>query len=425
MKNVNSILVGAGQRGYHAMGKYAIDHPDELKFIAVVEPIESRRNFFGDKHKIPHEMRFASVSEILDKPRIAPVCFNASMDRQHLNTGLALMDKGYHLYLEKPMAHTAAGCFALAKKAREKNLMLQICHPLRYTVFYSRLYNILQSGVIGRIITMSMTENISYWHFSHSYVRGNWGVLKESGPLILTKCCHDMDLATWFAGVPAKKVASFASLIHFRKENAPEGAPEYCVDNCPAEKECPYFAPDIYKGPLEGWALSKDTLIVSPEDRLQAFKTGPYGRCVYRCDNDVPDHQVVSAEFENGITLDFAVRASSYDCFREIRIMGSKGEISGNFEKNEMTVKIFSSDRNKAKDFEIIKVDAGEGGHGGGDPGAIGTFLKCYQAGDTKTIKKSTDIAVEGHLLAFAVEKARTSSSVVDVGDFRNQITNP
>lgn len=420
MAQVEAVLLGAGGRGTYTCGAYAKRNPEALKFIAVAEVNEGRRKRFAQLHDIPAENCFASYEELLERPQMAPLCFNATMDRNHLPSALMALEKGYHLFLEKPMAHTPLGCLQIAQEAARRKKMVQICHPLRYTPFYNKLKEVLDAGKIGSIISMSMYENVGYWHFAHSFVRGNWPRMDTSGPLILTKCCHDMDLATWLADSQVKTVASMGNLYYFRRENAPPDAPDRCTDGCPVEKTCPFHAPTFYlveNG--EDWPYSAISLDHSKEARLKALENGPYGRCIFKCDNDVVDHQVLSAEFENRITLNFAVRANSFYCYRTVRIIGTEGEINGHLEKSEFSVHRFTQGQGLNVEPEIFKVENVSDSHLGGDTGVTGNFLRAYRENDYAGMQHSLEIAVEGHLLSFAAEEARAKAQTVRMEDYK------
>jgi len=422
MASIEAVLLGAGQRGRDNVGRFAEDHPEELKFVAVADPVEGRRKQFAQRHNIPEDRCFASYDDLLELPQMTPVCFNATMDLEHRDSALKALARGYHLFLEKPMATDPLSCLEIQAAARKAGRMVQICHPLRYTTFYQAIKRLLEEGRIGKILSLSMYENIGYWHYAHSYVRGNWANSGRSGPLILTKCCHDMDIATWMADQKVQSVSSFGTLTHFRRESAPEGAPERCTDGCPAEATCPFYAPAFYLRGGNLWPVSVISLDPSPEARLQALKEGPYGRCVFHSDNDVPDHQVVNVQLTGGITLDFAVRAHTYYCFRTIRILGTEGELNGHMEKGKISIDRFQQGLGEEHPAEHILPRQIEGGHGGGDPGVIRNFLRCYRENDFDGIEHSLQIAVEGHLLSFAAEEARRSGAVVDMDEFKNRV---
>lgn len=426
MAPLEAVLVGAGQRGRDVVGRYALNHPAELRLVAVADPDEGRRVRLAREHGIPPERQFRHWEDLFDHPPLAPICFIATLDRDHLASAVRALECGHDLFLEKPMADTAGGCLRIASTAARVGRGVQICHPLRYTPFYGKLHELISAGAVGKILSLSMSENIAHWHFAHSFVRGNWGVVERSGPLILTKCCHDMDIATWLAGRRIRRVSSFGGLTHYTAANAPEGAPERCTDGCPAEPSCPHSALAVYLQPdYVDWPVSVISLDMSLEARRRALETGPYGRCVFRCDNTAADHQVVVAEFESGLTFDFTVRADTHEACRTLRITGTAGEIRGHFERGEIAVQRFRSGLWPKSDPEIFRPVPLEGAHGGGDTGVLQHFLGAMRRGDRAALARSLEIAVEGHLLAFAAEEARVSGAVVAMEEFRRRLGDP
>lgn len=422
MKPVEAVLIGAGQRGTGVASWFAGEFPQELKLVAVADPIEEKRNAVAEKHNISPENCFESYDDLLAQPQLAPLCFNMTMDQTHLDSTKKILEKGYHLFLEKPMAHTPQGCLEIMELAKEKNLMVQICHPLRYTPFYRMVKDLIEKGAIGKPISYSLFENVGYWHFAHSYVRGNWRNSEKSGPIILTKCCHDMDITTWLSGQDVKWVSSFGILSHFKESNAPKGASDRCTDGCSVEDKCPFYAPAFYLGKGIEWPTSVISHDTSAEARQKALETGPYGRCVYKCDNNVPDHQVLSGEFEDGTTFDFAVRAHTYDCFRTVRITGTEGELNGHFEKGDISIDRFQQGIGEDHSSQHYRPEQVLGSHGGGDEKAIKNFLKCFKENDMESINRSLEIAVEGHILSFASEEARKNNVIIDVPEFKKSI---
>lgn len=419
MTPIDAVLVGAGVRGQAAFGAFALRNPGLLRFVAVAEPDGERRCLFAENHSIPDEHRFGDWREIAGRERLAPVCIIATLDHDHLEPALAMMELGYDLLLEKPMAVSPRDCAVIVEEARRLGRMVQICHPLRFTSFYTKLNELLRGGAIGRPLSFSMRENVGYWHFAHSFVRGNWRRLDTSGPLILTKCCHDMDVACWLTGRRVASVASFGGRQHFLPQNAPEGAPERCTDGCPVEETCPYFAPALYLNESLEFPSNSFSPIPSLEERRRLLPVSPYGRCVYRCDNDTIDHQAVMIHFDDGTVVDFVVTANSRRNCRTIRVIGSEGEINGHFEESEIRVTRLGQGREENNREEVIETPPLPGGHMGGDEGALRHFIDCLRRGDRETLANSLGVALEGHLLAFAAEQARVSGTTVSMEDFR------
>ncbi len=414
---ITAVMVGAGQRGYYSYGPYALIHPDELTFVAVAEPNPERRERFARAHNIPPEYQFASWEELMAKGQIADVLFNMTMDQDHFASTVAALETGYDVLLEKPMAHTLEYNVALVRTAERTGRLLQVCHVLRYTPFFSTLHDILTSGRLGDIITVEHRENVVYWHMAHSFVRGNWRNVATSAPMILAKCCHDFDILYWNLGERIKRLHSFGSLRHFRPENAPPGAPQRCTDGCPVAEECPFDARRIYLNMNNtGWPVTVITDDLSFEGRLRALQEGPYGRCVYYCDNDVVDHQVVNMETESGTSVVLVMHGHSHEEARTMRYDGTRATLRGKFNYASGWIEIWDHVTNRRIDVDIPPA---EGGHGGGDFGVVRAFLKAVR-GETDALTPARE-ALESHLLAFAAEEARLTGTVINMDEFRER----
>lgn len=423
-------IIGAGNRGKDVYARWALEHPDEARVVAVADPDPERRNGLAERHGIPEDGRFASWEALLDGPRRADAVVIATPDRLHVAPTLRALERGYDILLEKPVAPTLDETLALARAAAEAPGSVTVAHVLRYTPFFSTLKRLVDEGRIGRLMTMQYTENIGYWHFAHSYVRGNWRRADESSPMILAKSCHDLDIMRWLAGAPCRRTSSFGELRHFRRENMPEGAPERCIDGCPVGDTCPFNAVTFYVDGLaetHGWPVSVIAEDTGREGRLRALRESPYGRCVYRCDNDVVDQQVALFEFENGVTAAFAVTGFTEENTRTLKLMGTRGEIRGHLEKGELEVRTFGRPGlrggavRSGEPYQIIRVPAGPG-HAGGDDGLMRAFvdrIRRRKAGqDPGDALTSLQESLDSHLMAFAAEEARRAATVVSLGGF-------
>jgi predicted dehydrogenase len=412
------VLVGAGGRGFHAYGSYALGHPGEVRFVAVAEPDEDRRERFSEAHGIPLDQQFRSWDELAAGPQLARAAVNTTMDRTHHRSTLALLEAGYDVLLEKPMATTPAECVELVHAAEQRGRILQICHVLRYAPFFRTIHDLVTSGRLGDIVSFEWNENLIYWHFAHSFVRGNWANSQRSGPMILTKCCHDLDLLVWMLGRP-EKLASFGSLSHFRPERVGPDIPDRCTDGCPIEAECPYFAPRVYIEQDKGnWARDPVSLDHSPEALKRGLETGPYGRCVYRSDNDVVDHQVVLLHFTGGLTASLTMQGASPVEGRTLRIDGIRATLFGNEARSELEV----HDHRTGSVETLHPVLPGNGrGHGGGDAGVLHDFVQALQTGERQVLTSAADSLVS-HLLAFAAEEARVGQRVVEMSAYLEKV---
>ena len=415
MKTITAVLIGAGLRGMDVYAAYALQNPGEIKFVAVAEPNETRRSMFCKAHNIPEENSFTSWQERLGRPRMADTAFICTQDRMHYKPTLEALEKGYHILLEKPMSNNMSECMEMERCAARNKRFISVCHVLRYSPFYAALKDIIAGGKIGDIMSIQQTENVAYWHQAHSFVRGNWRNAGESSPMILQKSCHDMDIISWLIDQKCTKVSSFGSLSHFKSSNAPEGSPKRCLDGCPVSGSCIYYAPGQYLTGDTGWPTSAISNDLSLEGRTKALKEGPYGRCVYHCDNDVVDHQVVNLEFERGATASFTMCAFTADGGRTIKAMGTKGQIRGHMEKNEIEVHIFGEKQAEAYpvlNYEITG-DSAAYGHGGGDYGLMKDFVRLVSSGSEADGLTSARASLQSHLMAFAAEISRLENRTV------------
>ncbi|MCY4107559.1 MAG: Gfo/Idh/MocA family oxidoreductase [Chloroflexi bacterium] len=412
---VEAVVIGAGGRGARAYGAYALRHPDRVKIVAVAEPNPERRDRFARDHGISPDNVFHGWEELMARPQIAPALINTTMDRTHLDSSLAALGAGYDVLLEKPMATSAADCVRIVQAAEDAGRLLQICHVLRYTPFFRKLKSLLASGALGEVVTVMHNEHVAYWHIAHSYVRGNWRNSELATPMLLSKSCHDLDILVWMLGQRCKRVASFGELRHFRLENAPPGAPDRCTDGCPVESECPHYAPRLYfdvpEGSSIGRAISNDP---SLEGRMQALREGPYGRCVFRCDNNVVDHQVVMMEFEDGVTVSFTMEGHSHDNVRAMRYSGTRATVRGHTGFNQLLLHDYVSGGE-----ERLVPESVMGGHGGGDWGLMDAFVDAVEG--RRNPETSAYNSLESHLIGYAAEHARLTGTVVEMEEFRRQ----
>lgn len=409
------VVVGAGSRGC-AYSEYVRQHPEEGRLVAVCEPRDAMREKFARTFGLAPDQCMRDWRELADKPRLADAAFVCTVEDLHRDCAVALADKGYHLLLEKPMAPTQEACCDIFAAAQRNGITLAVCHVLRYVSYIHRMKDMLDAGLIGRIHNISATELVGAWHFSHSFVRGNFRNEKAASPFLLAKCCHDMDLLNWIIPSRCARASSFGRLSHFTRENQPAGAADRCTE-CPAEIEsaCPYSALKIYlrdrMDRLHLWPVNMLTVDTTPAGVARALREGPYGRCVYACDNTVADHQVVNLEFEDGATASFITTAFATGS-RDYFVMGNKGWLrlndSGLHHHDFLTGKTVNLPLYTGDQTQIS-------GHGGGDHGLVRAFLKSIRENDPSAITTGPDVSLESHLIVFAAERARQQGVIEPV----------
>ena len=421
MKKLKVIIIGAGNRG----GTYAdfmSQMPEKYKVVAVAEPRDSRRERIKQMHNIPDEMCFTDYKPLFALGKIADVALIATMDRDHFEPAMMAIDLGYDLLLEKPITPTPEECIALTKHANEKGVKVVICTVLRYTFLFNKLKEIIDSGRIGRVMSINHEECVEYVHQSHSFVRGNWGNSERSSFMLLQKSCHDMDLLQWLLGKKCKKVQSFGSRSYFREENAPEGAPERCIEGCPVGDTCIYNSVKLYLENDGEWFRSAATKIVkaSDEEVRKALLENNFGKCVFHCDNDVVDHQTVNLLFEDDVTVTFTMNPFNSGG-RYINIYGTKGEIRAAL-KGDTPIKIYDPVTKETEEIPCNATDGILGGHGGGDAGIIVALYDHMTDNYTGDAVPTIEESCYNHLITFAAEHARNTGTVVDVDEYINSL---
>jgi len=415
-KPVRLIVVGAGNRGI-GYAAYALDHPSKVKIVAVAEPRKAYREKMAHDHRIPDKYVFQSWEDLLAMDRFADAAIIATQDALHVEPAIALSGKGYHLMLEKPMAPDEYGCRRILSAALENNTIIAVCHVMRYTRYTKTLKRILDSGAIGQIVSIHHLEPVGYWHQAHSFVRGNWKKEEDSSPMLLAKSCHDIDWICYLMGVECTAVSSFGGLHHFKKSEKPvkAGKAEFCLE-CQFEPECAYSAKKIYLGRLNkgqsGWPVGTLTLNPTLESVTKALGQGPYGRCVYECDNDVVDHQVVNMQFEGGKTAAFTMTAFTEAGNRKTHIFGTKGEIYGDGSK--ICRFDFLTDSTETIDTEPASPKTLEG-HGGGDLSLMEDFVSAVANNDPQKILTEPEETLKSHRIVFAAERSRREGRIVNL----------
>lgn len=421
MKQYTVAIAGLGGRGLHTYAPYQLKFPDRMKIVAIADIDEEKVRYAREKYSVPAEACFDSAESMLEKEKLADVLIIATQDRQHRAHALKALERGYDVLLEKPVSVTAEDCIAIQDAAHRAKRTVTICHVLQYTAFYRKIKELIHSGIIGDPVTVNAIENVAYWHQAHSFVRGNWRNDRIESPMILQKCCHDFNILCWLLEKECISVSSMGSLKYFKASNAPEGSAERCLD-CRYAQTCPYSAVAIYldneqigyrKG-NRSWPC--DILAEEPteEKLLAALRTGPYGRCVFRCDNNVVDHQIVNMQLKDEVTASFTMTAFTAYNYREIKVMGTLGEIVGDQRLNLVTVTPFGG---KSTTYDISKLTDDLSGHGGGDNHMMTEMFESLDKGEA--VSSSIDDAIAAHLIAFAAEESRLrGGEKIDLAEF-------
>lgn len=404
-------ILGLGSRGLQVYAPIIQKYTDDMELTAVADILEDRVLEAKEKYHLKEENCFYNAEDLLSSERLADVMFICTQDRDHVRHAVAAIQKGYHILLEKPVSPDANECSILLKTAREHNRKVCVCHVLRYTPFYSKIKELILDGAVGRVMNIQAREDVGFFHQAHSFVRGNWRSSEETSPMILAKCCHDMDILVWLSDSRCKRVSSFGELSWFKEENAPQGSAKRCLGGCLVKEKCPYDGEKIYitdkdTGIRSGAGWPSNMLVMHPEEESvrKALQDGPYGRCVYHCDNDVVDHQVVNLQMENGITITFSMCAFSATCNRTIKIMGTMGQLEGDMGENMIYYTPFGKE---TEEIDLTKLTEDFSGHGGGDVRMVKQFRDYIMTGKESPSITDLEVSLESHYIALAAEKSR------------------
>jgi len=409
-------ILGVGNRGGTAYGRYVLRRPDLAEVVAVADTRPERLAAVAEEHGVGPAHRHADWMDLLRREKELDAVIVALPDRLHYKAAMAAIRKDVAVLLEKPICNTQAEIAQLRLAARRRGADVTVAHVLRYTPFFLRIRELLDRQVIGQLQTVRHTEHIGYWHFAHSYVRGNWRRVEDASPMILAKACHDFDILRWLVDAPCVHVDSVGRLGHFTLSHAPKGSTERCTDGCAVERSCPYSAPRIYLErlpPANAWPHDVLSLDTTPAGIAEALHTGPYGRCVYRCDNDVMDHQSVMLRFANGVSATMNVTAFTRQNTRTIHLMGTHGEIFGDFEAGTISVVDFRIDDTRTSALALPP----DAVHGGGDDQLMADFLgrvlERKRRGASPDALTSLEQSLESHDMAFAAERSRLAGERV------------
>jgi predicted dehydrogenase len=413
-KPVSAIIVGAGHRSL-LYASYAEQYPEQLTIEGVVDPDSIRRSHAATRFGLKPNQCFSSLEELVAGERIADTAINGTMDALHVETTIPLLRAGYDVLLEKPIGISSKEVLELLEEADKNERKVMVCHVLRYAPFYAEIRERIASGQIGDILHIQSEENVSYHHMAMAYVRGKWSNKKHGkSSMLMAKSCHDLDIITWMmGGVVPINVGSFGGLNYFRPEMAPPGSGTRCLTDCQIESSCMYSAKKHYteQGLWKFYVWHGiEHINTNPtlEQKLESLRTdNPYGRCVWRCDNDVVDHQTVAVEFANGATAVHSMVGGTAKPCRTLHIIGTKGEIYGVMEDGFFTVRHPDARAGKEYTEEKVELVVSNDMHGGGDLRLVSDFLRMVRGEQASISTTSLQDSVYGHMIGFAADQAR------------------
>lgn len=414
--------IGCGSRA-QTYAELMSRRPDRFQVVAAADPVAQRVEKLRRLSGHPGFRGFSAAADLLAAGKIADLMIVATQDNDHFRQARSALELGYNLLLEKPIATRVAEVIEIERLAARAHRRVMVCFVLRFAAFYRKIKEIIDSGVLGSVVSIAANEGVMPWHQAHSFVRGHWSVVGKSSPMIISKCCHDTDIVHWLAGRRCLRVASFGSLQYFRSERAPAGAPARCTDGCPAAATCPYNALRYTTDMRVPWlGMVYDRAREADSDEVVAWlRTSPWGRCVYRCDNDAVDRQVLAMEFEDGVTGTFTMTA--FETGRHIEIYGTRGVLKGGETHHRhfgSHLIVFPHEGEPVR-YTVQAEDGGYELHGGGDPGLVNALYDEMTAPPGTTLQAGLESTVHSHLIGFAAEEARCTGRTVELDEFRQR----
>lgn len=414
-------VIGLGARGGEVYGEYIFKNRDLAKIVAIADIDPLKRKIYQDKYQLDPNQVFSNGKDLLNQNLDLDAVIIATPDKLHYEDTILALDKGYHVLLEKPISPNLEECKQIKEKAIEKNRKVILCHVLRYAPIYQKTKELIDQNVIGDIVLINQIEHIGYWHFAHSFVRGNWRNKEESAPIVLAKTCHDFDLILWFMNQKIQSVSSIGDLYHFNHKNKPEGATSHCILGCKVKDHCPYDAEKIYIDNFKTYDLNHRNVwpftVLHPKPSVETLKealSGPYGRCVYQSDNNVMDHQLINMNFDKGKMAHLTLSAFTGTTHRELKIMGTLGELYVNDLKQTIELRRFDGKFHiDPVIYDIKAITSNLAGHGGGDERLMKDFIHILDQEVKHTHLTSIERTIDSHYIAFMAEESRMKNGEI------------
>ena len=406
---VSIVAIGAGNRTNKYL-EYVKQHPDKVKLVGVVELNDIRRKHVADCFSLDASQCFVDYRDFFQHPVEADAVMICTPENMHFEPTMQAIERGYHILLEKPIAQTLEECMLIAQAARKHDVLVSVCHVLRYHPYFMKIKELVDSGELGNIISINHRTSVGLDRTAHGFVRGLWRKEAVTNPMLMSKCCHDIDFLLWLTKTPCRKLTSFGSLRWFKEKNAPEGSAARCVD-CKVESRCPFSTVDLYRVRRD-WIANFDVPEGKTIDEVieEQLRYGLYGRCVYRCDNDVVDHQIVSMEMESEVTINFSMDVFTVKDNRETHICLTEGEIDG--DETRLKVCRFRGVKEEVYDFSDL---AHQPFHAGADLNIVADFIDAIQK-NRRNVVTSIEQSVESHRICFEAERSRKEQRTILFG---------
>ncbi|MBO4475167.1 MAG: Gfo/Idh/MocA family oxidoreductase, partial [Bacteroidales bacterium] len=317
-------------------------------------------------------------------------------DRLHVPLALRSVRCGWHVLLEKPVVTCERDYLALMEASAAAGVHVGVCLEMRFHPYFRRIKEIYDSGILGQVLGIDHTEHIGPDRMAHTFVRGLWSKSEDSGPIFLSKCCHDADFILWLTGLEPVEVRSSGALTKFVFD---PDAPAFCVD-C-NRTGCPYSAVSLYRDRrewIDGFDVPDGSSLSEVIDA--ELRGGRYGRCVWHCDNNVNDMQDVDVVLSGrdahsgnvAFPLSMHLDGTSLLEGRTTVIRGSAATLTA----DGGIIKVEGNGPVLTEDFTSL---AGEPLHAGADRALVEDFFAAISAGGVPSA--SLESAYQAHRICW------------------------
>jgi len=364
-------LFGAGWRMRSVLGKItALD--TGIRVASVYDPLPASHEAM--RERLGYDYHQALTEEaVIAHPEVDWV-FIGSWNAFHARQAVAALDAGKHVFCEKPLAISLEECLAIRDAVDRSGKQFVFGLVLRYSPHYQRLYELVSSGVIGRVLSFEFNETLGFQH--GGYIFGNWRRQRaQAGTHLLEKCCHDLDLANWLSGSLPVRAASFGGRGFFLPENRTQTER---IGLGPRERQ-PFLSPD------------------DPE------AVDPFGGSA-----DIVDHQVAILEYANGIRATFHTNVCTAITERRFYLCGTEGTIRADAASGLIEC------RRTGWDSPTEVYDSRHaGGHAGGDEVMAEALVASMKRGASPLT--SVTHGLHSAIAAFGIDQALDEGCVMDL----------
>jgi predicted dehydrogenase len=190
--------------GLNGIGKLHMGNTeklDKVELAAVCDIVPERAQAAAEQYGC----RAYTDSDALLKDRVCDAVLIATPHYYHTTIGIAALESGHHVLVEKPISVHKADCERLIAAHKDKNLVFAAMFNQRTDPHYRKIKQLVDEGEVGDFLRISLI--ITTWFRTQTYYdSGGWRATwaGEGGGVLLNQCPHNLDLLQWICGMPSK-----------------------------------------------------------------------------------------------------------------------------------------------------------------------------------------------------------------------------